>query len=115
MKETVIDTNFLLDAIKFRVNLNELDNPAVLSACIKEMKKLAESGKRHAAEAKIALRLLKNLRIIKTPERGDKAILDYAKSSSCIVATNDRELIKSLKKLNIKVIRLRQRKFLMEA
>lgn len=114
---TLIDTNFLVDAIKFKVDLGRLDEPIVLSSCVDELKKISESGKRHAAEAKLALRLLeeKNVRIIETAVQGDKAILNYAKNSRCAVATNDRELIKSLKKLNIKVIRFRQRRFLMEA
>ena len=115
MKHVLLDTNFLLDAAKYRIDFSELKNPVTLDACVKELEKIARSRKNDAVHAKIAVGTLgsRNIKIIKTRARGDTAILDYAMENKCAVATNDRELIKSLKKLNIKVIRFRQKKFLM--
>lgn len=114
--DVLLDTNFLLDAAKYRIDVfSELKNPVTLDSCVKELEKIARSRKNDAVHAKIALGMLgsKNIKIIKTSAQGDESVKNYAMENKCAVATNDRELIKSLKKLNIKVIRFRQKKFLM--
>jgi rRNA-processing protein FCF1 len=112
--KTLLDTNFLLDIVKFRISLDEL-NFFTLSSCIDELNTIANSRKKDAVHARIALKMMqkKNIKAIKVKEKGDNAILKYARANNCSVATNDRNLIKHLKKLNIQIIRIRQKKFLM--
>jgi rRNA-processing protein FCF1 len=114
----LLDTNFLLAPVQFKVNIyDELSDYQLLTLekCINELEKIADGKSRDAPSAKIAMDLImeKGIKIIATKEKiTDSAILSYAKKHGCAVATNDRKLIKTLKSNKIKIIRLRQRKFL---
>lgn len=113
----LLDTNFLLVPVQFKVNIYELleGDLITLDACIRELEKLARSKGKDGANAKVALKLAKNVKIIRAKSiRADVAIINYAKSHGCAVATNDRKLIKTLKSKGIKIIRLRQMKLLAE-
>ncbi len=114
----ILDTNFLMVPNQFGVDIYDYLKDYELytiSSCVEELKKLAKKKGKDAKAAKVALKLMKekNVRIIKTKGKADKAILDRA-ADGFSVATNDVELIKALKKQHIKVIRLRQKKFLTE-
>jgi rRNA-processing protein FCF1 len=118
--KVLVDTNFLLLPHQFGVDIFEYlkcYDIAVLSPCMMELKKLARKKSRDAVAAKVALQLVKakNIEIVKSGEKTtDRGILNYAIQENCVVATNDKELIKALKKHGIKIIRLKQRKYLEE-
>ena len=82
---------------------------------ISELKSIAKSGEgRSKVAAKFALELLKKVRVLKTEQKGrvDEAIANIAKENNFIVFTNDKELRQSLKAKGVKVIYLRQMKYL---
>lgn len=93
------------------------DEMFTLDLCVKELEKLAKNDKKAALSLEIAKK--KGLKAIRTKKKKgitvDKAIRDYAKSVGCAVATNDIILIEELKKNNIKVYRIKQRKIVSDA
>ena len=114
-----MDTNFLMDLSRFRIELSEIHDLllepielCVLSNSLAELNFLSKKAK-HGRYAKLALLLIKNnhLKILDSPYDVDKAILASADKST-IVATNDMELRKQLRKNGIKTIYLRARKHL---
>jgi len=122
MKKIILDTNFLLIPCKFKVDIfSEIKRICdfkhdvfVLDKTIDELKKIIklQKGKNKEA-AKIALLLVKNKKIrrIKTNENLDvDGIL--LKQKDAIIATQDIELKRKLKKKSIRTISLRQRKYL---
>lgn len=120
-KQVLIDTNFLFIPFRFKIDVfSEIKNiigeyEAVLSNIIvRELEGLASGSGKHAREAKLALSMLrqKNIRIVETQTPADEWIYDYAVENKAIVATNDSELAKKLKKQGIKVIVLRNKSVL---
>lgn len=115
MRKIILDTNFLIDLMKFRIELDEIEDLLIepyelltISSVIEELKKIDSKN------AKLALKLveLKNIGILKTKEKdADMAILNLADKNS-VVATNDINLRKKLKALSIKTIYLRAKKHL---
>ncbi len=113
MYTVVLDTNMILDAIEFRVNIfEELDricefqyDVAILDKTIDELKNKKNS--------KLALKIIENkkVNILKT-EQGYVDDLLLKLDDKKIIATNDQELKRKLKKLNRKIITLRQKKYL---
>jgi rRNA-processing protein FCF1 len=122
--KVLIDTNFFLLPNQFGIDIFEYlkyFDSVTLSSCVEELKKLAKKGGKDGKAAKIGLKLLKenSVDVLKDKPKGkssstDKAILDYAIAEKCMVATNDAVLIKALKSHGLKVIRLKQRKYLEE-
>ena len=117
--KALIDTNMLLVPHQFGVDVFEFLRDYelfTLSSCRAELRKLSHKRGDDGKAAKIGLMLLKENKIpvVRVKEQGDKAILNYAAEKKCAVATNDKELIKALKKQSIKIIRLRQNKYLEE-
>lgn len=114
----LLDTNMLLDAIKFRVDIvdeaHRFGEPFTLSTCISELRKIADSRTKEAAQAKMAINLASAIQVIKVEGGGDRAILSSAAGYKCLVATNDKNLIKALQSKGIRVLRLRQKKYLAE-
>jgi len=115
----LLDTNFLMLPAQFGVDIFEyLDCYEIitLSSCVDELKRIAKKRGKDAAAAKVALKLIKenNVKAVRTKEKADKAILNYAANEKCAVGTNDKNLIARLKKHGIKIIRLRQKKYLVE-
>jgi len=121
MKKIILDTNFLMSLVKFKVGLEEIEEIVgepyqlfTLDMVVGELKKISESKGRDAGNAKFALELIKinKINILNSSKTNtDKAIIDLADKST-IVATNDIELRKKLKKLEIKTIYLRAKKYL---
>ncbi len=111
----IIDTNILLelknvDIFDHLIDFLKYGEPVVLSSTIEELKNIKNKN------AKLALDIIASqpIKIIQTSEKSaDKAILNIVKPGDAVV-TNDKKLIKALKEKNIKVIRLRQRKYLVE-
>lgn len=116
--KVLVDTNFLIDSAKYRIDLfGQLAGHELLTLdrCILELEKLARKKTAYAKSAAVALEMAKRLKIERGRRRAaDAAIVEHAASHGCAVATNDRELIKSLKKNGIKIIRLRQKRLIIE-
>ena len=113
--EVVIDTNMLMEK-NIIEEAKKFGQPIILSSVIEELKRLSSGKSKNAKKAKLALEIIgkKGMSIVMTDKRGDNSILDYCRDNKCIVATNDKELIKKLKNREITVLRLRQGKYLVE-
>lgn len=120
-KRFLLDANFLLLPGQFRVDvfeqLGEFGSGQLytLNLVIKELEKLTRGRGRSAAHARTALQLVKTrgVKILHARGRGaDAAIKRLAGKGYYIVCTQDRALIKSLKKKKVHVITLRQKKYL---
>ena len=115
----ILDTNFMMIPHQFGVDIFEFlkyYQIETVSPCVDELKKLSRKKGDDGIAARVALKLLKEnrVKIIKSREKADKAILSYAAKERCAVGTNDKELIKALKNNDIKIIRLKQKKYLIE-
>ena len=107
----ILDTNAILYSIKYKIDLfTELERichfPYTICIIDKTLEELKD---------KSALQLLKkkNVTLIKTSssESVDNLILEYADKDT-IVITQDKALKKKLKEKNIKLIVIRQKKYL---
>jgi len=110
MKKVILDTNFLLTAIKFKIDifsqLQEYDI-YILDKTLKELE--------NKKDEKLAKELIKkyNVKIIKTDS--DKYVDDLLlEFNDYIIATQDKALKEKLKKAKISTISLRQKKYLVE-
>ena len=118
--KVLLDTNFLLMPNQFGIDIFEylkFYDVFTLSQCVDELKKLSKGKGKDGRAARIGLDLIKknDIEVVKSPEKTtDRAILAYAVRENCMVGTNDKELIKALKKKGIKIIRLKQKKYLVE-
>ena len=87
----------------------------VIDRSIGELKKVLKEGKgKDKMAAKLAILLVKNkkINIIKAKERYvDKAILDMA-DENFLIATQDKILREKLKKKGVRIIEMRQKKYL---
>jgi rRNA-processing protein FCF1 len=112
----ILDTDFLVHSIKYKVDITtkiKENYPrktiAIIDQTIDELKKV------NNINAKTALKLikLKKFKMIKTKKDKivDKLILDLAKKTD-IVATQDKNLKKTLKNKGIKTITIRQKKYI---
>jgi len=125
MKHIILDTNFLLIPFQFKVDIfSEIERImtepyklCIVDSTIDELNKLTktQSGKDKRA-ALMALKMIKKKAIkhLKTEKNlnTDKLIVELAKSPDFMVATQDQALKRILKANNIKIIILRQKKFL---
>jgi rRNA-processing protein FCF1 len=118
--KVILDTNFLVDLARFKIDLEEiptlLQEPVdfiVLSSTIQELKKIEKNKGNLGSLAKFALEIikLKQIKVLEEKESPDKAFLSIADKNT-IIATNDSKLRKKLKKLGIKTIYLRAKKYL---
>jgi uncharacterized protein len=126
--QVILDTNFLLIPGEKGVDifseieriLSEPFELCVIDKTIAELDKIVEKSakRREGFNAKLGIILLKqkNLKTLKSfsEEYADKAIIDYATKNAekVIVATQDKELREQLKKIPVRVIQLRQEKYL---
>jgi rRNA-processing protein FCF1 len=116
MKKIILDTNFAIIPFQFKVDIYSELNRLIdekyevyfLKAAIPELEKLRYGN------AAIELMKQKGVNIREFPiSRGvDNTILEFAKKEGAIIATQDKELKKKALKENIKVIFLRQKKYL---
>ncbi len=117
--KVIFDTNMLLLSVQKPLDifsevgrvLNAAYTPAVLTATINELNRMLTSGRpKEKIESKLALELAKKCEIIEyeaSVDNADRAIIEYARKNRVIVATNDIELRRRLRKLGIPVIFLR--------
>lgn len=115
MKKIILDTDFLIDCIRYKIDfIDEIRRISdfnykmyMIDYTIKEM------------QEKPNFRLIKaildanDVEIIRTEggKKVDELILDFV-DENCIVATQDQELKRKLKKKNISVITIRQKSYL---
>jgi len=123
MKEIIIDTNFLMIPVQFKVDIfSEFDrifnfnySLSIFEQTINELRYLVQnsSGKdKKAAQFALKLIKLKNIGVIKSdPIDVDELILNRSNKDS-FVATQDIRLKKELLKKGTSVIILRQKKYL---
>jgi len=122
MKTIVLDTNFMITALKFNINIfNELDRISefkyklgVVAGTITELEKLINRGKLFEKRfANIALSLIKtkNIKIIDREGYVDEA-LTTLNPKDYIIATQDKELKKKLKLKGFKILIIKQKKYL---
>ena len=124
MKEIILDTNFLLIPYEFKVDIfAEIDRICdskyelcIFCQTIDELKKIIKEQKgKNSIAARLALSLIKqkSLKILNNSESGyvDDSILKYCNRNT-IVATQDKELKNKLKEKEIKIIFLRNKKYL---
>lgn len=107
----LLDTNFLVIPFQFGVDIYDILSSFhlfTLSSCAGELERI------RYGKAAVNLMVQKKLPVVETEEKGDLSILKYAKQQGCMVATNDSALIKDLKDYGIKVIRLRQKRYIEE-
>lgn len=124
--KVILDTNFLLIPGKFGVDiftqikelLNERHDIYVFKRTKDELQSIIhQNNKKDSFNAKLGYVMIeqKNLKTLKSSIfHVDDAILSYATKNKdkTIVATHDKELIKKLKKIPVKIINLKQKKYL---
>jgi len=126
--KVILDTNIFLVPEKFKVDIfeefdrliDEKYDLITIEPVVKELKKLSMGNSRDARAARFGLKFLeaKSIKVTKTKEdTADKAIVSLSenflrKSEECAVATLDKELKRKLKKIGVKVIYLRNKKYL---
>ena len=119
MKQTILDTNFILSCIKQKIDFFEdieVEGIQIIipKQVIDEIKKIASSKQKLKSRenAKLALRLLEKNKFKKIDlGKGhvDKRIIDYSKNNkNIIVATLDKELKNKIK--NPKLVIRRKKK-----
>lgn len=122
--KVILDANFLLIPGQFKVDifreLEKFGKPEFYTtdAVIRELEKLSETKKKDSGAATLALNLIKEKSVIVLEAKDkntDREIERSAAENNFIVCTQDTELIKKLKQERIRVIFLRQKKYLVES
>jgi len=112
----ILDTNFLIDCIRFKIDLkfelagNEL---FILDSIMSEIEKVAERETKESSLAKLALAYIKkkDLKILKPKEKNtDLSLLNYSKRGY-VIATHDKVLKNKIKKEGGKVTFIRQKRY----
>ena len=123
MHRVVLDTNFLIIALEFRIDIFQelsrvLDvrfNVYILDKTINELEKLINKPKVNQFTINLVKSFIKrkNIKILRTSRNGyvDDLILSL-KPGNLIVATQDKELKRKLKLKDIPIIIIRQKKYL---
>ena len=123
MKKIILDTNFLMIPIQFRVDIfSEIDRICnfnyklfIFGKSIDELKNIIkkQSGKNKKA-AQFALKLikLKNINVINSKQNDVDSLILENSDEDTIVATQDIKLKKELLEKSVPVIILRQKKYL---
>ena len=122
MIKVIFDSNFLFVPSQFQLDifeeltnlLNQRFEPILLSPTYRELLKIAEKGSpKMRKQASLALKLAEKCHVVQVEksleETHDDVIVRVAAEWRCPVATNDRELRKRLRNMDVSVIFLRQR------
>ena len=116
MKDIILDTNFIISAIKYKIDIQEelsrifpvLFRICVLDSVLIELKKLTKSPTTRL-EAVLGLKITSPFYVIKTENKNvDYSLVELSKNKGVVVATNDKEL---KEKLSCPVIVIRNRKY----
>ena len=115
----LLDTNFLLDILRYKLDFSifqELEENVKLfisSETLREIKSIANRKTKEGRLAMVALKLIESqkINIVQSLKKEvDKDLLELAKKEGFIVATNDKDLKEKLKKENVRIICLRNKK-----
>jgi rRNA-processing protein FCF1 len=112
----ILDTNFLIDCLRFNLDIkSELagNEIFILDDVIFEIEKIAKRKTKEYVLAKLALEFVakSNIKILKADEKDvDKSLISYSKQGYAI-ATHDIKLKNKLKRLNSKIMFIRQKKY----
>ncbi len=124
MHKVILDTNFVLNCVKFKIDLfpelrrilNVNYRVYVIDKTLEELSKIAGLGKIKDKEAARLAKLLieKKVNVIKTngKKHVDALILEASDKSDTFVATQDKKFKDKLNKKWIPVIIIRQKKYL---
>jgi rRNA-processing protein FCF1 len=118
----ILDANALFVPLQFKIDifeelkmfLNVNFEPILLSPIRRELEKIAEKGSpKMRKNASYALTLAERCRFFEVNEKfvgsPDDAVVQMAQEWNCPVFTNDRELRKRLRNINVPVIYVRQK------
>ncbi|MCX8194215.1 MAG: hypothetical protein N3G19_02520 [Candidatus Pacearchaeota archaeon] len=118
MQLLIPDTNFLIYLAKYKL-LDEMENYKiiVIKQIKEELKKISENKKtkiedRIAASVALTFLKTKKVKIEKQEGETDDAIIVLAKKLKAKIGTMDKELTKRAEKEKIKIIKIRQKKYL---
>jgi len=112
----ILDTNFLIDCLRFRIDLkselkgNEL---FIIDSIMPEIKKISERKTKESTLAKMVLNLIveNKFKLLESKNRDtDESLFLYSKEGYAI-ATQDRVLKNKIKKAGGKIIYIRQKKY----
>jgi rRNA-processing protein FCF1 len=115
----LLDTNFLLDALRYKLDFSSLEDLEegvelfISSETLREIKSMANRKTKEGRLALIALKLIESqkIKIVQSLKKEvDEDLIELAKKESFIVATNDKDLKEKLKKENVRIICLRNKK-----
>ena len=112
-----MDTNALMMPYQFGINL-EKELTRLLGVCriivpvtvVEEMERLAEKGGKVGRAAQLGLSIIKKrgFRLMETENRGDDGVIETALKMEAAIVTNDKELKKKAKELQLPIIYLRE-------
>jgi rRNA-processing protein FCF1 len=117
--KVLLDTNFLLDTLRYKIDfsifqeLEETTEFFISSETLRELKSIANKKTKEGRLALIALKLIESqkIKIVQSLKKEvDEDLLALAKKEGFIVATNDKDLKEKLKKENVRIICLRNKK-----
>jgi len=117
--KVLLDTNFLLNMLRYKVDfsafydLEENIELFVSSEVLREIKSLANKKTKEGRLATVALKLIetRKIRVVQSlKKKVDEDLIVLAKKEGFIVATNDKDLKEKLKKENVRIICLRNKK-----
>lgn len=112
--KVILDTNFLIDFLRFRLDPTELRGKEVfvLRQSIFELERVARRGGKDAKIAREALVFAKALKALEGKEKNaDLSLLAYSKDGYAI-ATQDAELKAAVRKAGGRVALIRQQKYI---
>ncbi|MBI2543136.1 MAG: PIN domain-containing protein [Candidatus Aenigmarchaeota archaeon] len=117
--EIVLDTNFLIDLVKFKIDLDaiyqiipEPHSLSTLNSVLSELSQISKQKTKSGGYAKLALKVIEqnNIKILKFQGSADMLLVQLAKEGMTI-ATNDTKLRKEIKSLGKKTIYLKAKKY----
>jgi len=115
----VVDTNALIYAAENKIDLFLLlkGNKIIIPNLVLEELQIISKAAKKASDKKAAFLALKILEcgafeMVKLEGSTDKAILEFAKSRYASVLTNDLAFKKRLKQAGVKVLHIRQKKYI---
>jgi rRNA-processing protein FCF1 len=115
----LLDTNFILDFLRYKLDFSvfqEVEESVeffISFEVLREIRSIANKKTKEGRLALIALKLIETqkIKIVKSLKKEvDEDLLALAKKEGFIVATNDKYLKEKLKKENVKIICLRNKK-----
>jgi rRNA-processing protein FCF1 len=120
--KVILDSNAFFTPLQFKVDifeelktlLNRRFEPILLPQVRQELERLSKQGATQMRKnAAFALKLTEKCEVVTTDETGtdnvDDVIIMVASKGGCAVFTNDRQLKKKLRDINVPVIYVRQK------